>query len=53
MIRLDLSQFANEFVEFGVGNLGVIGPEVAVVVIGNEFAQFCGAGGGTFARWHA
>ena len=53
MIRFDLSQFANEFVEFGIRDLGVIGPEVTVVVIRDEFAQFCGAVGGTFARWHA
>ena len=44
MLGLDGPQLADQGVELGVGDLGVVEPVVAVVVVGDEAAQLLGAG---------
>ncbi len=42
MVRLDDSQLADELVELGVGDLRRVELVVALVVVGDELAQFLG-----------
>ena len=53
MFALDLAQFAHQLVELGVGDLGVVGTEVPVVVVGDQLAQLCGTRDDAFRRCHA
>jgi len=53
MFALDLAQFAHELVELGIRNLGVVGTEVPVVVMGDQLAQLCGTRDDAFRRCHA
>jgi hypothetical protein len=53
MFALDLAQFANELIELGIGDFGVVGAEVPVVVVGDQLAQLGGTRDDAFRRCHA
>ena len=53
MLALDLAKFANELVVVGVGDFRVVGAEVPIVVIRDQFAEFFGTGDDALRRCHA